>query len=295
MSDYNSSLPVRTENPGDVIAKIADANTPSQQLAVDASGAIIAKMEASNGDALTATGTSLDVNVTNATLTVVATDLDIRDLSSATDSVEAIQDTHDDLNGNMTIQVADVDVSDANPVPISDAGGSITVDGTVTANQGGAPWSQNLTQINGSTVSVTNPLPSRLSDGAAYYSDTNPVPVKITFEGSNVQDYKDAAAIASGASDNHDYTVTAGKTLILTQIESSASGKAKMVLAIETGVGTGTFTTKVVQFNSTAEPNMSLIIQNPISVAAGVKVRVTMSNRDLLAQDLYSTIIGIES
>src|ERR1035437_6510971 len=40
MADYNSSLPVRTETAGDVIAKIADATTPSQQLKVYANGSI---------------------------------------------------------------------------------------------------------------------------------------------------------------------------------------------------------------------------------------------------------------
>lgn len=42
------------------------------------------------GVALTATGTALDVNITNASVAVTATDLDIRDLSSATDSVTVL-------------------------------------------------------------------------------------------------------------------------------------------------------------------------------------------------------------
>ncbi len=57
-----------------------------------------------------------------------ATDLDIRDLDSATDSVEAVQATHDNLNVNANIQVGDADVANGNPVPVSDAGGSLTVD-----------------------------------------------------------------------------------------------------------------------------------------------------------------------
>jgi biopolymer transport protein ExbD len=69
------------------------------------------------------------INVGN-TVDVSATDLDIRDLSSATDSVEVLQDTHDDLNVNANIQVGDADVDNANPVPVSDAGGSLTVDAT---------------------------------------------------------------------------------------------------------------------------------------------------------------------
>lgn len=40
MSDFNSSLPVRTESAGDVVAKIGDGTTPSQQLGVDTNGRI---------------------------------------------------------------------------------------------------------------------------------------------------------------------------------------------------------------------------------------------------------------
>lgn len=128
------------------------------------------------------------------------------------------------------------------------------------------------------------------------FSLTNPLPVVVTdaTPGTPVNDYKRAVAIAAGASDNHDYTVTAGKTLFLNQIESTGSGKAKMQLDIETGVATGVFTTRWSQFNSTADPNMTLHIDNPIAVAAGVRVRVVMTNKDLLAADMYSTISGYE-
>lgn len=67
------------------------------------------------------------INIGN-TVAVSATDLDIRDLSSAQDSVEVLQATHDNLNLNANIQVGDADVSNGNPVPVSDAGGSLTVD-----------------------------------------------------------------------------------------------------------------------------------------------------------------------
>jgi hypothetical protein len=72
-----------------------------------------AYLRSSTGTLITDTGGSLNVNVTNS-VTVTATDLDIRDLSSATDSVTAIQGT--------------------SPWVIGDGGGSITVDGTVTAD-----------------------------------------------------------------------------------------------------------------------------------------------------------------
>jgi len=44
MADFDSSLPVRTEAAGDVIVKVADATTPSQQLTVEADGSINANI-----------------------------------------------------------------------------------------------------------------------------------------------------------------------------------------------------------------------------------------------------------
>lgn len=53
---------------------------------------------------------------------------------------EVTQATHDDLNANANLQVGDADVANGNPVPVSDAGGALTVDGTVTADAGSGPW-----------------------------------------------------------------------------------------------------------------------------------------------------------
>ena len=77
---------------------------------------------------------------------------------------EVTQDTADDLKADANLQVGDVDVANGNPVPVSDAGGtlsvddgggtltvdgtvtvqdgggSVTVDGTVTADAGTGPW-----------------------------------------------------------------------------------------------------------------------------------------------------------
>lgn len=87
----------------------------------------------------------LDVNVLN-TLTVQATDLDIRDLDAAQDNV-AISDGTDTLAIN-----ADGSIN------ITDNGGSITVDGTVAATQSGS-WTVAATQSGTWTIdSITNPV-----------------------------------------------------------------------------------------------------------------------------------------
>jgi hypothetical protein len=48
-------------------------------------------------------------------------------------------------------------------------------------------------------------------------------------------------------------------------------------------------------FNSTADTNMEWYLAESISVAAGVRVRVAMLNRENQSQDLYSTISGSEN
>ena len=67
-----------------------------------------------------------------------------------------------------------------------------------------------------------------------------------------------------------------------------------MLVQVETGVSSGVFTVRGVQFNSTSEPNMSFPFASDILVAAGVRVQVIMSNVDKSSMDLYSTVQGFE-
>lgn len=129
-------------------------------------------------------------------------------------------------------------------------------------------------------------------DGEAY-SASNPLPVTISeSEGTEVNDYNTAAAVAAAASSNHDYTPAGDFTF--TQFSAAASGKCKIQVQVETAVASNTFTTKFVMFNSTAMPNMDKTLREPISVAAGVRVRIVRTNLDNQPQDLYSTITGHE-
>lgn len=289
MSDFNSSLPVRTENDGDVVVKIADSTVPSQQLTVNANG-------------------SINVEDGGGSLTVDATNLDIRDLSSATDSVEVLQATHDDLNANVTIQVNDIDVSNANPVPVSDAGGSLTVDATDLDIRDLA-FATDKVDVSGSAVtavvtatdldirdlsSAQDNVEIRRADGVAL-SINNDGSLNVVPQddpGTEVVDFDTVAAVAAGASSNHDHLFTDATKLF--QIQATASGKLKIEIQVETGAATGTFNTIAVGFNSTAAPNIDINLAKYALVPAGARVRVIRTNRDLAAQDVYSTIIAIE-
>lgn len=133
----------------------------------------------------------------------------------------------------------------------------------------------------------------RDASGTAY-GITNPLPVYLQDFGTSINNYNTAAAIAAGSSSNHQYTVTASKTLHLTQIHASASGKLKIEVGIETGVGTGIFNSVFVGFNSTSNPNIQIPLTAFIEVAAGVRVQIIRTNEDKVAQDLYSTVCGHE-
>lgn len=155
---------------------------------------------------------------------------------------------------------------------------------------------QRLTAIQGTALNTVHALDVSMHDeNGDAFSASNPLPVtSVDSEGDEVNDYNTASAVAAAATNNHDYTVTAGKTLKLTGVNTSGSGRMKILVAIETGVGTNVFTTKFVRFSNASELNTFIEIQESIAVAAGVRVRVARTNRDLLAQDLYSTISGHE-
>lgn len=107
------------------------------------------------GNTITVDGT---VAVTQSTSpwVVSATDLDIRDLTYVTDSVTVRQATHDNLNLNANIQVADTDVGYSNPVPVSQVATTATV-----------------TSVSGSISSVTLLSANSARKMAAFYNESN--------------------------------------------------------------------------------------------------------------------------
>ena len=350
MADYDSSLPIRTENDGDVVAKISDATVSSQQLAVEADGSInvnaafapgskvrltdgvddseinaSGELQVRDDDANTLLGTidadtssiatdastiagdttSIDsklvdgndigdVTINNAagaaavniqdggnsitvdgSVTVSATDLDIRDLTSVSDSVEVLQDTHDDLNVNANMQVGDADVANGNPVPISDAGGSLTVDATDLDIR-------DLTHVSDST---------KIGDGTDFLAVNSDGSINVIVSedvpGDEIVDYNTSAAVAKDASVNHDYTVTAAKTFTGQNVWISGSGKLKVQVLVNGSV-------KFVGFNSTANNNIPIPLARMVKAAATQVIRITITNLDNQPQDVYSTLTGVE-
>lgn len=304
MADFNSSLPVRTEANGDVKIVVVDNTVTSQTLTVNADGSVNVT---DNGGSLTVDATNLDirdlvfatdkVDVSGSSVTVSATDLDIRNLSATQDNV-AISDGTDTLavnadgSINSVVTATNLDIRDlshtqdsvkigdgtdflaidaSGNIGVTDAGGSLTVDATDLDIRDLTHVSDSVKIGDGTDLMAVNP------DGSINVKITDTAP------GTEVNDYDTTASVASGATDTHTYTSTGN--FYLQQIEASASGKIKIEVQVNA-------VTKFVQFSSTASPNLSVILEQPILATTGQTVTVIRKNLDLLPQDVYSTISG---
>lgn len=231
-------------------------------------------------------------------ITVDAVNLDIRDLTHVSDSVR-IGDGTDlanvtaagELNVLSTAQpgvdIGDVTVNNAGgaaAVNIQDGGNSITVDGTVTVTATDLDirdltLAQDAVKISANTTAngPTNPIFVQLTDNV------------ITGE---IHDYNTGAAVAAAATSNHDYTVV--NTFKLKRIICAASGKGKFTVSVGP---VASLVTKAVQFTTPTDPNCVFEFDPPIEVpnTSTGTVRVARLNRENQAQDVYSTIIGLDS
>ncbi len=150
-----------------------------------------------------------------------------------------------------------------------------------------------VTANQGLPNTVANAWPISITSGGALNSPTNPVYVSVdTAAGTTIDDFLDSANVASNATSTHNYTAGGTTAFYFDEVIITSAGLAKAVVAVETGVGTGVFTTKFVQFNSTANPNIDVTLATAIVVPTGVRVQVVVTNLDKGATDLYSTICG---
>jgi hypothetical protein len=324
MADFNSSLPIRTESAGDAIVKICDPTVTSQQLAVEPDGSINVnstisatdldirdlvfatdKVDVSGSEVSLDAGTlaaleninavvtatdldirdlafatdKVDVSGSSVTATVSATDLDIRDLAFATDKVD-VSGSEVSLDAttlaaleNITVSATDLDIRDlafaTDKVDVS--GSSVTVSATDLDIRDLTAATDSVAIKNGSNQMAVNPdgsINAKIIDGSP---------------GTDVTDYNTASSVAASASSTHTYTSTGN--FYLTQIEAAASGKMKIEVQVNA-------VTKFVQFNSTATPNMSIDLKQPILATSGQTVTVIRTNWDKDPQNLYSTISG---
>lgn len=240
---------------------------------------------------------ALYVSISNASIAVTATDLDIRDLTHVSDSVR-IGDGTDlanvtaagELNVLATAQpgvdIGDVTVNNAAgaaAVNIQDGGNSITVDGAVTV-------SATDLDIRDLTLAADS---VKISANATANAPDNPIFVQVVSDvitSTEIHDYDTSAAVAADTADNHDYTV-AGTTFLLKSVIAAFSGGGKV--EVQTGP-VASLVTRAVAFVTKEGGHVQLNFDPPIEVpvTSTGTVRVIRTNRQGQAQDVYSTIIG---
>lgn len=283
MADYNSSLPVRTEADADerIQSKLVDYTTPTQGATIDADGNLHIELHgndpagtdvvvklAEDGSVIVGGVYSASDNTEPATIGVVAQERNATaDPTRQNQQVTAVR-------GTTASTVVSLDVA------LHDSAGEV-IDGS-------NPLSVDIASITGTDGLNVNIFDS---EGDAF-SLSNPLPVTITSAspGDALVDYNTTASVAKDATTTHTYTVPAATTLRLTRIQASASGKIKV--EVKTGASGGTVT-RFVGFNSTANPNIDFAIDaEALELAATEVVEIVITNRDNLAQDVYSTSVG---
>lgn len=149
---------------------------------------------------------------------------------------------------------------------------------------------------NGATGAQTLRVAANLAVGGANVTATNPVPVFLSSApiGTPVNNYNTASAVASGATSNHIYTITSGKTFQGKKIWASASGALK--IEVRVSPDGATYSTLWVGFNSVANPNITIDMDEMVFLESGVgsTIEIIRTNQDKQAQDVYSTISGTE-
>jgi len=194
-----------------------------------------------------------------------------------------------------------------NDVNIADGGNSITVDAidldirdlahaTDSVSIGDGTETLNITAAGEAEVDIAaqSLTALKISKDANANSAVNPIFVSFTeaVGAGEIHDY-DTATVTKDLTDNHDYTVTATKTLLLSRVIGASSGAGKY----EVQVGPVASLAAVgVKFGSPSNPNVEFVFDPPIEIpdTGTGTVRVIRRNDDNQDLDMYSTIIGKE-
>jgi hypothetical protein len=160
------------------------------------------------------------------------------------------------------------------------------------ATPGDADQTKRLTSVTSGTATS---LDVSLHDHAgAAYGPSNPLYVNVTngTSGAEVLEYHEFADIASNGTANWSLSATSGNILSLQKLLISGSGAFKAVIAIGTTLSE---TTRMVLFNSTAQPVQQYEFALPQNIADTESIKITVTNRDKSTQSIYVTVEGVET
>lgn len=193
---------------------------------------------------------------------------------------------------------------------IDDNGGSITVDGTVAISGSVTVTATNLdirdlthvsdsVQVGDGTTTADvldgtiDALYTAITDGTEALSINTDGSINVNVvsavSANELHSYDTSSAVASDATDNHDYTATGG-TFLLTSVIFACSGQIKAEIIKDPA---GTPVPIATGFTEGKQGDTKQLFFDPaVEVATGLVLRLARTNRSGSAQDVYSTIIG---
>ena len=331
MSDFNSSLPVRTQNAGDVAVQLVDGTVTTQKLAIDSSGRIIAKLDDGSGNVITSqvngAQRALDVGIDVAGVQIDPRS--IRTLTSA-DVVTANQGTAG-AAAWLTKDAANGSAAGGTAATSSELVGGVfnTTPPTLTTGQQAAiqlDSSGNVKTALTAALPTGNNIIGRVevtdgtgtsigsTSGALNVAVTQALPNGANAIGSVLANVQVAGAAVTAANPlpvtmsasvsgtaiqqaltSASLAVGASATLTYTVVAAHTFNLQRIFAAasgkIKVVVQLGA-TTIFVGFNSTANPNVDITVISPPLLAAASTVNVIITNLDILAQDVYATVEG---
>jgi hypothetical protein len=204
-------------------------------------------------------------------------------------------------------------VSNSNPVPVSDAGGSLTVDGTVAATQSGT-W--NITNVSGtvslptgasteSTLAATSAkLPATLGQKAmaasmavVLASDQTSIPVAATQSGTwNVTNISGTVSLPTGAA------TSAAQTTAQTSLSAIATSVASIDTGTPAALGQTTMAASMPVVLASNQSNLAVNLND--SLGTGISStfgyldtyvqggNINVGTVSALAQSLYSPLVS---
>ncbi len=256
MADINGKQNVQTSDNGDVAIKIVDGTTPSQEATVSATGEVHTLGYGFNGTS----NVPLPIDASSGGVQV--------DIVSA-DGV------------NLT-----VDIDQFEDGAATQAGDK----GTVAMGIDGSNNYQFLSVDTSGALNVITQAPVQVSSDGNANTALNPIFVENVGSGvssDDIHEFGTTASVANSADHTTSYTVSVGKVLCLRQCSADCSGRAKVTVEVNNVV-------KEVRFVDVAAPGAVIEFPSPIKVPAGQVVEVIVTNRSLIAQDLYASINGEE-
>jgi hypothetical protein len=218
---------------------------------------------------------------------VIGVNAFITNTPSVSGTVTANQGTANTLANAWPVEVTDgtnILGTSSHPVRIDPTGTTTQpISGTVTANAGTGTFAENLTQVGGSSIALGQ---TTMSASIPVTIASNQTPLNVQIGGvTPVVTYATTTAVASGST----ATQTVNGPINLDAVHVTASGEVKVVIAI--GV-TGSEATKWVGFTSAANKNFDWVLQDTYAIASGSDVKITITNKDTAAMDIYSSVVN---